>query len=45
MSQLLTLTFVDETIRLSIPFACVALAGVWSERSGDVHLALEGVLV
>jgi simple sugar transport system permease protein len=45
MSQLLSLTFVAETIRLSIPYACAALAGVWSERCGVVHIALEGVLL
>ena len=45
MSQLFSLTLVAETVRLAIPYACAALAGVWSERCGVVNIALEGVLL
>jgi general nucleoside transport system permease protein len=45
MSQLFSLTLVAETVRLAVPYACAALAGVWSERCGVVNIALEGVLL
>jgi len=45
MSRLFTLTMVAETLRIAVPYACAAVAGVWSERAGIVHIALEGVLL
>jgi general nucleoside transport system permease protein len=45
MSRLLSLTMVAETLRICVPYACAAVAGVWSERSGVVNIALEGVLL
>ena len=43
--RLLSLTLVAESVRLAVPYACAALAGVWCERSGIVNIALEGVLL
>lgn len=45
MSGSVALTMVAETIRMTVPYACAAVAGVWSERSGVVNIALEGVLL
>jgi simple sugar transport system permease protein len=45
LSQLFTLTVVAEALRMAVPYACAAVAGVWSERCGVVNIALEGVLL
>jgi simple sugar transport system permease protein len=41
----LLVTLATETVRVSIPYACAALGGIWSERSGVVNIALEGMLL
>jgi simple sugar transport system permease protein len=41
----LALTWATETVRMSVPYACAAVGGIWSERSGVVNIALEGMLL
>jgi simple sugar transport system permease protein len=41
----LSLTFATETVRMTVPYACAALGGIWSEKSGVVNIALEGMLL
>lgn len=38
-------TMLAATARMTIPYACAALGGVLSERSGVVNIALEGILL
>jgi simple sugar transport system permease protein len=40
-----TLAFLAAVIRISVPYALAALGGAWSERSGVINIALEGILL
>lgn len=40
-----SLTMLAQALRTAVPYACAAIGGVWSERSGVVNIALEGLLL
>ncbi|MBN8586239.1 MAG: ABC transporter permease [Ignavibacteria bacterium] len=45
MEELLTLTFVLQTLRITIPYLLPSLGAVYSEKGGVVNIALEGILL
>jgi simple sugar transport system permease protein len=45
LAALFSATMLAQTLRMAVPYACAGLGGLWSERSGVVNIALEGMLL
>ena len=45
ITQILSLAFFAQTIRITVPYALASVGGVYSERGGVTNIALEGIML